>query len=149
MLGIHRVVFDRWVEPEAVAISLAVVEGCLKIFASPAATATASPTPAFGPVSACPPGAFALLALVTIFVYLGLFLIVLFGFLGRSSLDLGLDLIPKVDFAGRRVLLVGREPVLFAELAKLAGADFELVGYPGIGTPLADPGADLIELWLK
>jgi hypothetical protein len=33
-----------------------------------------------------------------------------------------------------------------AKLAKLRRGDVELVGDPGVGTALPDPGADLIEL---
>jgi len=36
--------------------------------------------------------------------------------------------------------------MLLAELAELGGADFKLVGDPGVGAALADPGPDLIQL---
>ena len=46
MLGVDRVVLDRGVEPEAVAVGLAVVEGRLELFAAPAAAAApAAPAP--------------------------------------------------------------------------------------------------------
>ena len=81
------------------------------------------------------------------FVLLGLgLLLVGLLFLGRlaEGLDLRLDLVAELDLAG--VLLLGRELVPAAELAQLGRGDVELVGDPGIGAALADPGADLVEL---
>jgi len=75
----------------------------------------------------------------------------LFGLLllGRGGLDLRFDLVAEVDFAGARALVVGREVVLLAELAQLAGGDLELVRNPGVGPPLVNPGADFVQLRLQ
>ena len=151
VLGVDRVVLDRRVEPEAVAVGLAVVEGCLEVFATAAASAAAAAATPFRPVAARLAGALLALVPVAVLIVLGLGLLVLllFGLFGGGSLDLGLDLVAEIDFAAGGVLLVGGEAVLFAELAQLGGADFELVGDPGVRAALADPGADLVELWLQ
>ncbi len=65
-------------------------------------------------------------------------------FLAGRRLDLRLDLVAEVDLGA--VLLLVLELVAAAKLAQLAGRDLELVGNPRIGAPLADPGADLVEL---
>ena len=64
--------------------------------------------------------------------------------LERGGLDLGLDLVAEVDL--RRVLVLDVQFVLAAELAQLVGRDLELVRDPGVGPPLAHPGADLVQL---
>src|SRR5262249_47317078 len=144
VLDVDGVVLDRGVEPEAVAVVLAVVEGPLELFA-PAAPATATP-------AATPPGAglalaaLGLLAVVALGLLRGLILLDLGFRLRGRSLDLGLDLVAEIDLAAAAVLVVGRQFVLVAELAELGRADFELVRDPGVGPPLADPGADLVEL---
>ena len=125
MLGVDRVVLDRGVEPEAVAVRLAVVEGRLELFA-PSATAAPSAAPPRGAGAAPRRRVAARLVVARPRPRLGVGLLVLLGFLlgvlllGRRRLDLGLDLVAEVDFAGAGVLVVGGEAVLFAELAQLA-----------------------------
>src|SRR5262249_51237700 len=139
VLGVDGVVFDAGVEPEAVAVGFAVIEGRLDLFTAAAASAATTSTAAFWSRAARALRlllvALAVLALLTPrrFRLFGLFL------LRRGGLDLRFDLVAEVDFAGASVLVVGGEVVLLAELAQLAGADFELVGDPGVGPALVDP----------
>ena len=146
VLGVDGVVLDRGVEPEAVAVLLAVVEGRLELLALPAAAAAAGRRAGGG---ARRPRRLVVVAGVLVGRAL----------LGSSSssgsvrlvqlgLDLGLDLVAQVD-VGRRLLALGVEAVAAAEVAQLRGGDLELVGDPGVGPPLADPGADLVELRLQ
>src|SRR5689334_21792972 len=101
MLAVHGVVGDRGIEPEPVAVGLAVIEAGLDLLAPPTAAAPAAP----------PPFLRALLRLRLLRVLIGLLGILSLGFhlglLGRGGLDLGLDLVAEVDFAGGGVLLVG------------------------------------------
>ncbi len=60
--------------------------------------------------------------------------------------DLGFDLVAKIDIEGAFAFIVRREVVLTAELTEFRSTHFELVGDPGVGAALADPGPDLIEL---
>lgn len=70
------------------------------------------------------------------------------GFLfGSGGLDLSFDLVAEVYLGGGVDVIVGRKIVLAAELAEFRGAHFELMGDPGIGATLADPGPNLVELW--
>ena len=149
MLGVDGVVFHRGVEPEAVAVLFAVVEGRLELFATTPATAPAAAPPRAraGPLLAVLRVPLGLLAVLR--VALGLLLGLRLRLLGGCGLDLRLDLVAEIDFPGAGVILVGGEPVLFAELAQLRGADFELVGDPGVRAALAYPGADLVELGLE
>jgi len=144
MLDVHGVVLHRGIEPKPVAVGLAVIEGCLEIFATAASPAASATTAPFRPVATCLAGARLALLAVVFLIGLGLLVLLLFGFLGGGSLDLRLDLVAQSEFPAGGVLLVGGEAVLFAELAQLGGADFELVGDPGVRAALADPGADLI-----
>ena len=52
MLGVDGVLFDGGVEPEAVALVFAVVEGRLVLFAAPASSAAAAATSTAGTVAA-------------------------------------------------------------------------------------------------
>ena len=93
MLGVDGVVFDRGVEPEAVAVGLAVVEGCLKLFAAAASATPAAAAPAAGAVLAT----FGIrVALTGVGV---LILVLLDDLLDRGRFDLGFDLVAQVDFA--------------------------------------------------
>ena len=87
------------------------------------------------------------LPVLFLFVLLVLLLVGGVGRLGggeRRGLDLGLDLVTEIV---RRVGLgVGVEIVAAPELAQLRGRDVELVRDPGVGPPLAHPGADLVQL---
>ncbi len=76
--------------------------------------------------------------------------------LGFGGFELGGDqrviLGPQVDLLGvvpggrlRSGILAG-QLVLALELLDITDADLELVGHPGVGPPLAHPGADLIEV---
>jgi hypothetical protein len=88
-----------------------------------------------------------LLPLLLLFLFPCLFLLflllLLLLFFAQRRLDLGLDLVSELEVAG---LAFGRELVAAAELAQLRGGDVELVGDPGVGAPLANPGADLVQL---
>jgi hypothetical protein len=116
MLGVDGVVLDRRVEPEAVAVPLAVVEGRLELFAPAASATPATAAPAPRARLAVPLG-FALLfasglLLRLVVVALGLLRLVLFlllgGLFGRRRLDLGLDLVAEIDLDTAGVLAVGR-----------------------------------------
>src|SRR4051812_8932615 len=149
MLGVEGVLLDRGVEPEAVAVLLAVVERRLELFAPSAPTAAATTATATTTGSGARAALGTLLALLVL-VTLVLGLLRLLGLLGLGGgLDLRFDLVTQVDFAGAGALVVGREVVLLAELAQLGRADLQLVGDPGIGPALVDPGADLVELRLQ
>ena len=52
MLAVHRVVLDRRIEPEAVAVGLTVVEGRLQVFAAAAPSPAPTPAPPFRPLAA-------------------------------------------------------------------------------------------------
>src|SRR6185312_1824763 len=142
VLGVDGIVLDRGIEPEAVAVLFAVIEGRLDLFA-----ATASSTAATATATAWAAGAVPLGVLVAVTLVLGVGLLGLF--LGGGGFDLRFDLVPQVDFARPGVLVVGREFVLLAELAQLGGGDFKLVGDPCVRAALVDPGADLVQLWLQ
>ena len=90
------------------------VESRLEVFAPAAATAPAPPPPSFGPVLAALAvgGAPAILVVAV----LGL---VLPGLVDRGGLDLGLDLVAEIDFAGPGLLVVPGEAVPLVELAQL------------------------------
>jgi hypothetical protein len=124
-----------------------VVEGRLELFAASAPTAATAAATSFRAVAG---GGAALgtLAglLVAVLVLVEILDVVL---LGGRGLDLRFDLVAQVAFAGAGVLVVGGKVVLLAELAQLGGADLQLVRDPGVGAPLAHPGADLVELRLQ
>jgi hypothetical protein len=68
---------------------------------------------------------------------------------GDQSVVLG----SKVDLSGEvgrdgavGGLLAAHQVVLALELLDLLDGDFELMGHPGVGAPLAHPRADLVEL---
>src|SRR5271165_67187 len=71
---------------------------------------------------------------------------------GDQSVILGtqVDLL-GVAGAARAVgrLLVADELVLALELLDVAHANFELVCDPGVGAALANPGANLVEVWTQ
>ena len=142
VLGIDGVVLHGGVEPEAVAVGLAVIESRLKVFAASTAPATAATTTPFRPIATSLAAAALLLLAVLVLARTP-----------RSSSSSGssaaaASISPRSrradPFAAGGILLVGGEAVLFAELAQLRGADFKLVGDPGVRAALADPGADLV-----
>jgi hypothetical protein len=142
VLGVDGVVLDRGVEPEAVALVFAVVEGRLVLLAATATSAATAATTFAGATGAL---AVILAIVVTLILGLGLFGLLL----GGGGFDLRFDLVAQVDVVRAGVLVVGREFVLLAELAQLGRRDFELVGDPCVRAALVDPGADLIQLWLQ
>ena len=153
VLGVDGVVLDRGVEPEAVAVGFAVVEGRLELFAPAAATAAAAARRrgAGGPAPRRRLGL--AVAVAVILVVLGL---ASASSSASASASSAVAASISASISSRRstspvpaLVLVGGEPVLFAELAQLRGADLELVGDPGVGAALAHPGADLVELGLQ
>src|SRR5271165_3066866 len=70
-----------------------------------------------------------------------------------GGLELGGDQSDLLGVAGaaRAVgrLLVADELVLALELLDVAHANFELVCDPGVGAALANPGANLVEVWTQ
>ena len=67
-------------------------------------------------------------------------------FLGGRGFDLGFDLVAEI-YLGRTVgVIVGRKVVLAAELTEFGSTHFKLVGDPGVGPSLTDPGPNLVEL---
>ncbi len=166
VLGVNRVGIDDRVEPEPEPLVLAVIEGRLE--AGARALRASAPAPATPPAAAgtlarvaiaIPAvlagvlAAFALallvlrlvlflFLLVLLFLFLFLFLLFLLGL--HRRFDLGLDLIAEVDVVGG--VLVGGEVVAADEVAELRGRDVQLVGDPGVGAALPDPGTDLVEL---
>ena len=140
VLRVGRVVLDRGIEPDAVALLLALVEGRLEgLAASPsAAAATTAPTTAAG-----------LLALAVVIgialALVGRALFLLGLGLAQLSFDLGLDLVAQVDVGGG-LFALGAELVPLPEITQLGGGNAELVSDPSVGPPLADPGAGLVEL---
>ena len=92
-----------------------------------------------------------LLALVVVFLFLGLF-----GALGLGGFELGgdqrvvlgsqIDLVVEVDGRAGVGVTVGLEALLALERLDLLHGHLELVGDPGVGAPLANPGADAVQL---
>jgi carbon storage regulator len=79
---------------------------------------------------------------------------------GLGGLDLGrdervvlgaqVDLVVEVDAGSITVLGVGRQQLVLAlEGLDLLDRRLELMGDPGVGTALADPAADLVEVWAQ
>src|SRR5689334_6863045 len=104
MLGVGRVVLDRRVEPDAVALLVALVEGRLERPAAAAATPSA-------PAATAPATAGAVVAgfgVALVLVGRALFLLGLR--LAQLRLDLSLDLVAKVD-VGIGLLALRRQPV--------------------------------------
>src|SRR5579875_2629551 len=150
ILRVDGIVLDRRVKPKAVAL-LPVVEGGLKHAGW--ASATPAPTTASAPA--------ALLALLGIAIgpgpLLGLLALLLLGLraprLGRLQFggDQGLILGPQIDLvvvvAGQPHPLGGSlvEVVLALEGLDLLHGHLQLMGDPGVGASLADPGADAIQ----
>ncbi|CAA9487886.1 MAG: hypothetical protein AVDCRST_MAG17-592 [uncultured Solirubrobacterales bacterium] len=163
MLGVDGVVLHGGVEPQAVAL-FAVVEGSLERLARRAGNAGAGATATATTTSATSPR-----ALVAVLVLSRSRLVLRFvGGQGglRHVLRLGLRvercgyervvLGAQVDLdllAGPRSVgggLLGRDQlVLPLEGGDVAGRDLELMGDPRVGTTLADPAADLVELGLQ
>lgn len=127
---------------------------------SPAATATTTATATAGPAFSLGSIGFrivrAVLAIVLGFSASFPFgrgsSLFLFGFgtgsffLCGGRFDLGFDLVPKIDLEGAFGVIVRRKVVLTTELTEFRSTHFELVGDPGVGAALTDPGPDLIEL---
>ncbi len=164
VLRVGGIVLDRGIEPEAVAV-LAVVERALERLrlagAGAAAPSAASAAAPLRPVVAVALRvAVAVLAVVVARAVVGVLLDRLV--LGRLALgleglgDQGVVLGAQIRLVGlgsghENVLTtVGRsELVLALEAADIADRDVELVGDPGVGTALAHPRADLVELRLQ
>src|SRR5215211_742969 len=144
VLGVHRIVLHGRIEPQAVALLLAVVEAGLQrgAWALPAATAT-SPSPATG-FRILPRLLFLFgLFLLDLFVFdLFVFGLFLLGLLHRG-LDLCLDLVAKLHLA---TVLPGGQFMAATELPQLGRGDIELVSDPGVGAALPHPRADLVQL---
>ncbi len=162
VLGVDRVGAHRRIEPEAVAILLAVVEGRLEPGARALRATSASPSPPAGrslspPPPPCawrpPPSGFrassepssesasssessssSSSSLLVLLVLLGL----------HRGLDLGLDLVAQIDVVAR-ALLAG-EVVAADEIPQFGRRDIELVGDPSLGASLLDPGTNLVQL---
>ena len=168
VLGVDRVVLNGRVQPQAVAL-LAVVEGALQ---GNAARGGASPAASSAPAAtACRRLRLVLISLGLILLHapLGPFgALALRRRLGLGAFALGLqrgrlelcgdqgvvlgaeiDLIVEVARARTRRGLLASQVVLALELLDLLHGDFELVGDPSVGTTLAYPGADLVELWTE
>jgi hypothetical protein len=149
VLGVDGIVLDRRVEPEPVTLVLAVIEGRLERASAPAAAPASSPAAA----SASATWAFAVLVIRPLGLARALVGRTLLDFVllvggAQLRLDLGLDLVAQVDVAGG-LLALDVQPVAAAEIAQLRGGHLELMGDPGVGAALADPGADLVELGSK
>ena len=144
MLGVGRVVLDRRVEPDPVALLVALVEGRLQRPA-PAAAAT---TPAASPSSLSSRLIPLIATAVTVrlvFALVGRLLFFLGLGLTELGLDLRLDLVAEVDVAVRLLALRG-QPVAMTEVAELCGGNADLMGDPGVRPALANLGANLVEL---
>ena len=140
VLGVDRVVLDRGVEPEPVAL-LAVIERALEGLPRPGPpAATAAPSPA----------APAWRALVLVAVLLGLVGLRLQGrrhkgVVLRSEVLLEALAVAAVAVcAGLTGLRRGREIVLPLEVHELPDAHIELMSDPGVGPPLPNPGPNLV-----
>jgi hypothetical protein len=147
VLRIGGVIFDRGIEPDAVAVLLTLIEGRLERLATAAstapapATATPSPRPLLASLAAL-----VVLAVPIILALVGRALLLLGLGLLELRLDLRLDLVAKVDVAVG-FLALGGEAVAASEIPQLGRRDAELMRDPCIGPALANPGANLIELW--
>ena len=157
VLGVDRVVLDRRVEPQAVAL-LAVVEGALERArcrrrarsehpapATAAATARArrrasSSSSARSPSCAAFASASAFARSASSLGGLEL------GGDQRVVLGAQVDLLADSPTRSWPPRLLLDQLVLALELFDVAHADLELVGHPGVGTALAYPGADLVEV---
>src|SRR5512134_168977 len=110
MLGVDWVVLDRGVEPDAVALLLALVEGRLeRALSAPAASSAAAAAPS-------PAAAGAFLGVLIALALVGRTLFLLGLRLAELPLDLGLDLVAKVEL-GRRLLALLGQPVPLAEVS--------------------------------
>src|SRR5664280_1528541 len=160
VLGIDRVVLDGWVQPQPVAL-LAVIERALQ--RAGAAGARAGPEHlASAPSTAAAGARTGRILVVLLGLALGRLGGLLLGFglgtfgLQLRCLELGCDqcivLSAQVDLVGilgDGCALCGillDQIVLTLELFDVAHADLELMGDPGVGTALTDPGADLVEV---
>jgi hypothetical protein len=160
VLGVDGVVLDGGIEPQAVAL-LAVVEGALELRAG---ALRAPPAPAAAPATALR-GLVVVLVLILVAAVLGLLggaARLLLGARGLGGLELGgdqrvvlgaqVDLVVEVDARrGARhqralAVLVGHEVVVLLECLDLLDGHLELVRDPRVGTALADPSADLVEV---
>jgi hypothetical protein len=149
VLGVDRIVLDRGIEPQSVAL-LAVIEGPLEWpgVASPASAAPATTAPPFGPTL----GVLILIGAIAVLGRLGAGALGL-GFGGfelrgdqRVILGAEVDLLGVVANGRIGTGLLAGEVVLALELLDVADTDLQLVCHPGVGPSLAHPGADLIEV---
>jgi hypothetical protein len=165
VLGVDGVVLDGGVEPQPVAL-LAVVEGPLEL--APGALAPSAPAAAAAAALLARVLILVLVVVVLVVVAglgslsgLGGATRLLLGAGGLGGLELGrdegvvlgaqVDLVVEVAAAGaggqRAVAVAVRdEVVLLLERLDLLDGDFELMSDPGVGAPLADPAADLVEV---
>ena len=130
-----------------------------------------APAPAAAPAAALLGLVFLVLVLFLFVVLVLVFVVVRLGLLGEARLLLGarrlggfelgrdervvlgaqVDLVVEVG-AGRGAVgsavgvAVRDEVVLLLERLDLLNGDLELMGYPGVGTTLADPAPDLVEV---
>jgi hypothetical protein len=163
VLGVDGVVLHGGVEPQSVAL-LAVVEGSLERLAGRAGDAGAGATAAAATTAATSPRALvAVLVLARSRLVLRLVggqgrfgLVLRLGFRVEGRGDERVVLGAQVDLdllAGARPVgggLLGRDQLVLAlEGGDVAGRDLELMSDPGVGTALADPAADLVELGLQ
>src|SRR5215217_4669282 len=147
VLGVHRIVLDRGVQPQAVAL-LAVVERPLELAAAAAGTAPATAS------AATPP-----LGLVAgdldVVVVLVLLVLVLLGLGIERRRDQRVVLGAQVEIVAVRDGALGFpalrcvELVIALELAQILDRDLELMGDPGVGPALSYPRPDLIQLWTQ
>ena len=123
--------------------------------APPAAAAAAPPAPAARPV-------LVLVALVVVASFLVLLVLVLLGLQlglerrGHEGVVLGAQVLLVAVAAGAEGLAVAiaggvrrGELVLALERADVPHRHLELMSDPGVGSALADPGPDLVQLWLQ
>src|SRR5262249_19481647 len=140
VLGVGRVVLDRRVEPDAVALLVALVGGGFEGAAAP--TAASATTRATSPA----PALAVLIAVRVAFVLVGRALFLLGLGLAELRLDLGLDLVAEIDVVVGFLALCG-QAVPVPEITQLGGRNPDLMGDPGVGAALAHPGTDLVQLW--
>ena len=154
MLGVDRIVLDRRVQPQAVAI-LAVVERALQ--RAPAAARASAPTASASPAPAGPHGRLVLILVPLALLALGL----LFGCLQLRS-DERVVLGSEIDFVGvvggdgaLGGFAVANQLVLALELLDVTDGDLELVSYwkrrYGLAVPTRGSGsgadAEIYEPW--
>lgn len=170
VVGVGLNILDRGVEPETVSL-VTVVKGAFK-FVACAATATSPATPAATTGSTLGLGTvglgvvqvsgflrvrrFTVVAVVLVFTVRfafgggsgGFFLGLGTGsfFFSSCGLDLGFNFVAQINLGSTVGIIAGRKVMLASELTEFGSAHFELMGNPGIGAALLDPGTNLVEL---